>query len=148
MFLQSITCQSIRRTILKTWLQMTNNTTGEILAVWAKFWLETVSIIPLGCLGLVGICIAVLTFRHPTSKTTFHQSLVELAICDVLFLLILLTDEIVDQSSPLYFILFPYFWNPVMNILMSSQTFMTISIATERFLVVWMPVTYKIKSPS
>ena len=127
---------------------MTNNTTSEILGVWAQFCLETVSIIPLGCLGLVGNCIAVLTLRHPTMKTTFHQSLVVLAICDVLFLLMVLTDQIVDQSSPLYVILFPYFWNPVMNILMSSQTFMIVSIATERFIVVWMPLTYKIKTPS
>jgi hypothetical protein len=127
---------------------MMNNSSGEMLAVWAEFWLERVSIIPLGCLGLVGNCIAVFTLRHPTSKTTFHQSLVALAICDVLFLLMILIDQVVDQSSLVYVILFPYFWNPAMNILMSSQTFMIISIATERFLVVWMPLTYKIKTPS
>ena len=127
---------------------MTNNATGEILAVWAQFWLETVSIFPLGCLGLVGNTIAVLTLRHPTIKTTFHQSLVSLAIFDVIFLFMILTDQIVDKTNLFYVILFPYFWNPVMNILLSSQTFMIMSIATERFLVVWMPLTYKIRRPS
>ena len=140
--------QSKRSSSLKTLLQMTYNSTGENLAVWAQFWLETVSILPLGSLGLVGNCIAVLTLRRPTLQTTFHQSLVALAICDVMFLIMILTDQIIDQTSLFYVILFPYFWNPVMNILLSSQTFMIMSIATERFLVVWMPLTYKIKSPS
>ena len=120
MHLPSITWRSIRSTILKTLLKMTNNTTGELLAVWAEFWLETVAIIPLGCLGLVGNCIAVLTLRRPTLKTTFHSH-IALAICDVLFLIMIIINNMVDQTSLLYVILFPYFWNPVMNILISSQ---------------------------
>ena len=127
---------------------MTYNSTGEQVAVWAQFWLETVSILPLGALGLVGNCFALLTLRRPTLKTTFHQSLVSLAICDVMFLFMILTDQIIDKTSLFYVILFPYFWNPVMNILVSSQTFMIMGIATERFLVVWMPVIYKIRRPS
>ena len=87
---------------MKTLLEMTYNSTGEKVAVWAQFWLETVSIFPLGYLGLVGNTIAVLTLRHPTIKTTFHRSLVALAICDVLFLLMVLTDQIVDKTSLFY----------------------------------------------
>jgi hypothetical protein len=127
---------------------MTYNSTGEKVAVWTQLWLETVSILPLGSLGLIGNCIAVLTLRWPALKTTFHQSLVALAICDVMFLFMILTDQIVDKTSLFYVILFPYFWNPVMNILVSLQTFMIMSIATERFLVVWMPLNYRIKTPS
>ena len=43
-------------------------------------------------------------------STTFHQSLLFLVICDLLFLVMTLTDEYVDPDSATYIIIFPYFW--------------------------------------
>ena len=43
-------------------------------------------------------------------STTFHQSLLFLVICDLLFLVMTLTDEYVDPDSAIYIIIFPYFW--------------------------------------
>jgi hypothetical protein len=38
---------------------------------------------------------------------------------------------------------FTYFWNPLKNIMMSWETFLTMSIATERFLAVCKPLLYR-----
>ena len=39
--------------------------------------------------------------------------------------------------------MFPYFCNPLKNIMMSWETFLTMSIATERFLAVCKPLFYR-----
>ena len=39
--------------------------------------------------------------------------------------------------------MFPYFWNPLQHILMSWETFLLMSIATERFLAVCHPLVYR-----
>ena len=127
---------------------MGGNCTESNTVIWSKFWLEQFLTPIIGCFGIFGNCMAIYTLRHPTMKTTFNQSLVCLAICDSLFIFVMLIDQFVDPNNFYYVILFPYFWNPLSNILMSSQTFLLMSIATERFLAVWMPIVYKTKKPS
>lgn len=127
---------------------MGGNCTEPNFVVWSNFWLQQISVPVFGTLGIFGNCIAVMTLRHPTLKTTFHQSLTALAICDIWLLIMMLIDQIINKTNILYVILFPYFWNPVINIVMSSQICLLMSIATERFLGVWMPMIYRTLKPS
>ena len=55
----------------------------------------------------------------------------------------LLVDILVDVQNVIFIYLFPYFWNPVKNIRMSWESFLTMSIATERFLAVCSPLLYR-----
>ena len=127
---------------------MTENCTEENSFFWLKFWLEKLLTPIIGCMGIFGNCVAIHTLRHPTIKTKFNQSLVCLAICDILFLVMMISDQFVDHENTYYIVFFPYFWNPLQNILMSLQIFLLMSIAMERFLAVWMPIVYKTKKPS
>ena len=76
-------------------------------------------------------------------NSTFHQTLLTLALCDLVFLGFTLCDHFVDKTAPIYILLFPYVWNPLKNILMSWETFLLMSIATERFLAVCHPLVYR-----
>jgi hypothetical protein len=98
----------------------------------------------IGCLGLIGNLTAMGVLRSPQLKsTTFHQSLITLAICDILFLFFILADLAVDVQHVIYIYMFPFFWNPLKNIVMTWETFLTMSIATERFLAVCWPILYR-----
>ena len=116
-----------------------------------EMWLETFSklilsdfLFPIVCyMGLIGNCVAIIVLRCPEMKSTFHQSLLTLAVCDIIFLSITLYDHYVDVTSPLHIILFPYVWNPLKNILMSWETFLIMSISSERFFAICWPLCYR-----
>ena len=97
----------------------------------------------IGGMGLLGNLIAILVLRSPQLKSTFHHSLLTLAVCDIIFLFFLLGDTVIDDKHVIYIYMFPYFWNPLKNIAMSWETFLTMSIATERFLAVCRPMIYR-----
>ena len=89
--------------------------------------------------GMIGNLAAILILLRPEMKSTFHHSLITLAVVDILFVVTLLVDiqrfdlNIENQT----FILFvPYFWNPFKNILMTFETFLMVSITTERYLAI------------
>ena len=90
-------------------------------------------------IGMIGNLAAILILLRPEMKSTFHHSLITLAVVDILFVATLLVDiqrfdlNIENQT----FILFvPYFWNPFKNILMTFETFLMVSITTERYLAI------------
>ena len=82
---------------------MPENSTDKFVAVWSKFFLEKVSIPLFGSLGLLGNGIAIRNLRNSVIETTFNQSLVTLAICDTLFLGMMIIDQIIglrwDRNS-------------------------------------------------
>ena len=72
-------------------------------------------------------------------KSNFHQSILTLAIIDLLFVVILIVDSFsldLDLKNQTYILLFPYIWNPLKNILLCSETYLIMSIALERFLAI------------
>ena len=75
--------------------------------------------------------------------TTFHQSLICLAVIEITFLLLVILDHSLGFSSPLYIALFPHLINPLKNIMMSCETFLIMSIALERLLAVCRPIHYR-----
>ena len=114
----------------------------NILDTWSSR-LEDILIPSIGSLGLIGNLAAIFVLKRPELKSTFHQSLLTLALCDIILLVFILGDMVVDVNSVYYIYMFPYFWNPVKNIIMSWETFLIMSIATERFLAVCLPVIYR-----
>jgi hypothetical protein len=97
----------------------------------------------IGCLGLLGNLAAIYVLKCPEFKSTFHQSLLTLAICDICLLSFLLVDILVDVNNVWYIYMLPYFWNPLKYIMMSWETFLIMSIATERFMAVCNPLLYR-----
>ena len=94
-------------------------------------------------LGLVGNLTTISILRSPQLKSTFYQSLLTLSICDILFIFFLVSDIFVDTKNIVYIYLFPYFWNPLKNIVMTWETLLIMSIATERYLAVCKPLHYR-----
>ena len=105
--------------------------------------IETYLVPSIGCLGLLGNITAIVVLRSPQLKSTFNQSLLTLAICDIIFLFFIMADIVVDVQHVIYILMFPYFWNPLKNIVISWETFLIMSIATERFLAVCRPILYR-----
>ena len=74
----------------------------------------------------------------------FLQSLITLAIINVLFLSIIITDHCIDVYSTTYILLFPHLLNPLKNIAVNSESFLIMAIALERLLVVVKPIRYRV----
>ena len=105
--------------------------------------LQHVAIVVVGCVGLLGNCVAIVSILNMKFKTTFHQSLIALSVCDILFITVVITDMNVDMAENFAFI-YPYFWHPMRTILISLEAFLMMSISAERLLAVCKPIHYKI----
>ena len=89
--------------------------------------------------GMVGNLAAILILLRPEMKSTFHHSLITLAVVDILFVITLLIDIQrfdLDIENQMFILFFPYAWNPFKNILMTFETFLMVSITTERYLAI------------
>ena len=78
--------------------------------------------------------------RQPEMRSSFNQLLVVLAVLDTVFLVTSIWDfsfmKIYEFNSLIYSFLFPKFWWPMRNIVTSWIIFMTMGLATERYLAV------------
>ena len=89
--------------------------------------------------GMMGNLAAILILLRPEMKSTFHHSLITLAVVDILFVITLLIDIQrfdLDIENQIFILFFPYAWNPFKNILMTFETFLMVSISTERYLAI------------
>ena len=91
------------------------------------FILEEVCIPVVGSVGLVGNLAAIVVLSHPDMKPTFHQSLITLAVFEILLLILLICDCGVRMWSELYMFMLPYILYPLKNILMSCESFLLVS---------------------
>merc|ERR1712123_138300 len=115
-----------------------------------------------GTIGLatLGVCaniLAISVFCKKSFKSNFNNLLVALAVFDLLFLVVCITESIrrtfedptANSSSfsglatQVHHHLFPYFLYPLHNILLTSSIFMTISISIERYLAIFHPLVYR-----
>jgi hypothetical protein len=84
---------------------------------------------------------------RPEMKSTFHQTLITLAVVDILFVFTLIIDIQNFQENiynQIFIMLFPYMWNPFKNILMTFETFLMVSITTERHLAITSPLEHMV----
>ena len=102
---------------------------------------------------------------RPEMKSTFHHTLITLAVVDIIFVITLMIDTqviitlIIDHenyhnsilqrfdlnlNNQVFIMLFPYLWNPFKNILMTFETFLMMSITTERYLAIKNPLEYRL----
>jgi hypothetical protein len=92
-----------------------------------------------GSLGVVGNIWAIMILLRPEMKSTFHHTLIALAVVDIIFLVILMIEVQnldLDIENQIFIFFFPYFWNPLKNILMTFETFLMMSISSERYLAI------------
>jgi len=120
-----------------------------------------------GTIGLatLGVCaniLAILVFCKKSFKSNFNNLLIALAVFDLLFLVVCITesvrrtfeDQLANSSSlsglatQVHHHLFPYFLYPLHNILLTCSIFMTISISIERYLAIFHPLVYRNRSYS
>ena len=111
--------------------------------IWAKLILEEISIPVVGSVGLVGNLAAMVVLSHPDMKSTFHQSLITLAVFEIMFLVLVICDHAVNIQSQVYVVMFPYFLYPLKNILMTCESYLLMSIALERLMAVARPLWYR-----
>ena len=121
-------------------------------------------VLPFSCLEYYGGDQFIPLLR-PEMKSTFHHTLITLAVVDILFVITLMIDTqviitlIIDHenyhnsilqrfdlnlNNQVFIMLFPYLWNPFKNILMTFETFLMMSITTERYLAIKNPLEYRI----
>ena len=113
--------------------EMSNCSFEESLVnVWTALIIESIVIPVVSGFGFLANLCVILVLLRPEMKSTFHQTLVTLAVIENLFLLTILIDHTVDPQNQVYVIMLPYFWNPLKNILLCWETFLIMSISTER----------------
>ena len=110
---------------------------------WAEFILREVSIPVVGSVGLVGNLAAIVVLSQPDMKSTFHQSLITLAVFEILYLLLVIYEQGAIIWSELYIMMFLRFLAPVKNTLLTCETFLLMSIALERLIAVVRPLWYR-----
>ena len=110
---------------------------------WSVLVLEETMIPLVGTLGLIGNLVSILVLRRPDMKSTFNQSLIMLAVVDILILINFIFIFSMDVNSLVYKYLFPYFLYPIKIILHSWEMFLTMSIAAERLMAVYKPLHYR-----
>ena len=123
---------------------------------WMEKYVNGFSLPIIGIFGLMGNLLTVILFRYIVAlnfwilrfdlrcqqqlKSTFFSLLTVLAIVDALCLILLVTDhsfvEYWKLRPTFYIYILPLFWYPLKNILMSTEAFLIMSIAVERFLAV------------
>lgn len=115
-----------------------------------------------GTIGLatLGVCaniLAISVFCNKSFKSNFNNLLIALAVFDLLFLVLCITESVrrtfedrVANASHLtglvtqvHHHLFPHFLYPLQNILLTCSIFMTISISIERYLAIFHPIAYR-----
>ena len=100
----------------------------------------------IGLAGLLGNLGAILILLRPEMKSTFHHTLITLAVTDILFVITLLVDSQrpdLNLDNQIFIMFFPYVWNPAKNIVMTFETFLMMSITTERYLAIRNPLEHR-----
>ena len=117
--------------------------------IGAKVFLEKVCLPLIGFIGIAGNLGAIIVQLQSRVKSTFNHSLITLSVVNVLFVSILILDTFdwdMDLKNQVFIKLVPWVWHPLKNILLCFETFMIMSIATERYQAVMRPIQFRQKS--
>jgi len=115
--------------------------------------------ITVSVLGIIANILAICVFSKKSFKSNFNNLLISLAVCDLLFLVISISESVRrtfqdreasnstvgGQLTQIHHQMFPYFLYPLHNILLSISIFITVSISIERYLAIFHPLVYKLR---
>ena len=110
---------------------------------WSILVFEETMVPLVGTLVLFGNLVSILVLKRPEMKSTFNQSLIMLAVVDILILVTFIFMFSIDLQSMVNRYLFPYFLFPIRAILHSWEMFLIMSIAAERLMAVYKPLHYR-----
>ena len=113
----------------------------------------------LSVFGIIANILAICVFSKKSFKSNFNNLLISLAVCDLLFLVVSISESVRrtfqdreasnstvgGQLTQIHHQMFPYFLYPLHNILLSISIFMTVSISIERYLAIFHPLVYKLR---
>ena len=107
-------------------------------------YIETVLLPFFGGLGVLGNLASIKLIMKSRARSTFHHSLISLAVIDTVFIILMIMQYSTDltSSNATYCLLNPLLFHPLVTIMLTSETFLIISIAFERFLAVGRPIQY------
>jgi hypothetical protein len=114
---------------------------------YSILWLRNVSFPLVAAVGLGGNLLVIASMIYQQMKSNFHQSLVALSFCDILFISVIIIDKNIDMAKD-FTNLYHYIWHPMRTILISLEANLMMSISIERFLAVYKPIHYKTSSMS
>ena len=81
----------------------------------SKTNLKNIAIPIVAILGLLGNFAAIFSITYSKVKSAFHQSLIAICTCDILFISIVLIDKNVNISADLPIIYYPIIYIPIIN---------------------------------
>ena len=106
--------------------------------------LEKILLPIVGGLGVLGNLASMKLIMKSKARSTFHHSLISLAVIDTVFIILMIMQYSTNlmSSSDMYCLLNPLLFHPLLTIMLTSETFLIMSIALERFLAVEKPIQY------
>ena len=95
-------------------------------------------------LGVIGNAVSIFLLSRPELKSSFNQLLVVLASYDMIYLVSMFLESMrrIGLETDLHIFLFPYFLYPLNFIALTGSIFMTVGVATERYIAVYHPMYY------
>ena len=95
-------------------------------------------------LGIMGNTASIYLLSRPELKSSFNQLLAVLASFDLLYLITMFLESmrILGCETDFHIFMFPYFLYPINFIAMTGSIFMTVAVATERYIAVYYPLYY------
>jgi len=134
---------------------------GKLLALITELVTGYGSII-IAIIGVIANSLAICVFARRSFRSNFNDLLIALALFDLIFLVIMITESVRNNFEPrfgdsssisglltqLHHHLFPYLLFPLMNILLTCSVYMTVSISVERYLAIFYPLVYKARQGS
>ena len=109
-------------------------------------FLEQVCLPLVGFFGIAGNLGAIFFQMRSSVKSNFNHSLLTLSVINVLFVSILIIDTFnfdMNIDNQVFIKLVPWVWHPLKNFLLCFETFMIMSIATERYQAVMRPILFR-----
>ena len=111
---------------------------------FASFLLEGIIQMTISSLGVLGNAASIFLLSRPELKSSFNQLLAVLASFDLMYLITMFLESLrrLGLETDTYIFLFPYFLYPVNFIALTGSIFMTVGVATERYIAVYHPMYY------
>jgi len=115
----------------------------DLLLVFS-FLLEGVLQMVISMLGVLGNIASIFILTRPELRSCFNKLLAVLASYDLLYLITMLLESLRRlglETNP-QILMFPYILYPLNSIAMTGSIFMTVGVATERYIAVYYPLYY------